>query len=86
MEELKAYLRSLEGEDAKLAFAKRCGTSLNYLKSVAYNAKKASESLAINIERESSGAVKVEMLRPDVDWAVIRNPRPAEPTDESKAA
>ena len=31
----------------------------------------------IAVERETAGAVTVEQLRPDVDWAVIRQPRAA---------
>ncbi len=31
----------------------------------------------IAIERETAGAVKVEELRPDVDWKVIRGPTEA---------
>lgn len=30
----------------------------------------------IAIERETAGAVTVEELRPDIDWAVIRGHRP----------
>lgn len=72
IEPLKAYLRSLKGDDAKRAFAARCDVSLAHLRMVAYGAKRANESLAINLERETAGAVPVEVTRPDVDWAVIR--------------
>lgn len=78
MEELKAYLRTIKGEAAKRDFAVRCGTSINHLRAIAYGAKPCGESLAINIERESAGLVRVEGLRPDVDWAVIRKQPPAE--------
>lgn len=55
-------------------FAQRCGCTLQHLRFVAYEAKTPSETLAINIERESGGAVTVEELRPDLapQWAYIR--------------
>jgi len=54
-------------------FAARCKTSIRHLQNVAYGYKPAGESLCINIERESKGQVRCESLRPDVDWAVLRN-------------
>lgn len=71
--ELKDYLASLTSEDAKQSFADRCGTTPGQLRQVAYGARRAGESLAINIERESGKAVTCEELRPDVDWAYLRN-------------
>lgn len=65
------YLNSLS-PDQRAAFAKRCGTSLAHMRNVAYG-KRCGESLAINIERESGRAVRCENLRPDVDWAYLRN-------------
>lgn len=73
---LKTYLRTLSAED-RLSFAARCGASLTHLKFVAYGAKNLSCELAINIERESAGAVRVEELRPDADWHVIRGTKAA---------
>lgn len=52
-------------------FAARCETSRQHLTNIAFG-KKAGESLCINIERESSGEVRCEVLRPDVDWNVLR--------------
>ena len=70
-EHLKSYLRKLP-RDTRADFAQRCGCSLTHLKFVAYGAKRLSAELAIAIERESAGAVRVETLRPDITWAVIR--------------
>ena len=50
----------------------RCATSVGQLKQVAYGRRRAGESLAINIDRETRGVVSCEELRPDVDWAYIR--------------
>ena len=71
---LKKFISSLS-KDELADFAKRCDTSVAYLKKVAGgfgSANAPGESLAINIERESNGIVTVEELRPDVDWAFIR--------------
>jgi DNA-binding transcriptional regulator YdaS (Cro superfamily) len=65
------YLNGLE-TDEQQAFAKRCGTSVGYLRKAASAGQKLGESLCINIERETSGAVRVESIRPDVDWQFIR--------------
>lgn len=75
--ELKDFLRGLGTDEKRDAFARSCGTTLNYLKLIAYNrngkGKRASASLAVLVDRESSGQVPVEILRPDIDWAYIRN-------------
>lgn len=55
-------------------FAKRCGTTANHLRNIAYGQgkKPCGEALCINIERESGGKVRCETLRPDVDWGYLR--------------
>lgn len=70
---LKQYLKSLDEAQAE-DFAKRCGTSVAYLKKLAggWGGAQSGEGLAINIERESDGAVTCEELRPDVDWDFLR--------------
>lgn len=68
---LKHFLRPMNEEDRD-AFATACGTTLKYLKLVAYKAKKPNAELCIAIERESGGVVPVESLRPDIDWAFRR--------------
>lgn len=77
---LKDYLRQLGSDDARDAFAQACGTSLNYLKLIAYGAKRAGAATAINIDRASNGTVRCEDLRPDIDWAYLRS-RPLPPDD-----
>lgn len=75
--ELKDYLRTLGSDDARERFAHRCGTTLNYLRLIAYNrsgrGKRASAELAICIDRASLGMVPVEKVRPDVDWQYLRS-------------
>ncbi len=78
MEKLRLYLKSLPTAEKNL-FAQRCGTTYGYLRKAMSTGQPVAEKTCINIERESGGAVRVEDLRTDVDWAVIRNsPAPAE--------
>ncbi|MDB6061543.1 MAG: hypothetical protein JWM78_1646 [Verrucomicrobiaceae bacterium] len=72
----KNYLKGLSPEQ-KSDLAKRCSTTVGQLRQVACGARQAGESLAINIERESGGAVTCESLRPDVDWAYLRGTKKA---------
>jgi DNA-binding transcriptional regulator YdaS (Cro superfamily) len=72
---LKTYLKDLSLEERE-AFAKACETTVGQLNQVAGGFRRAGESLAINVERESRGKVTCEQLRPDVDWAYLRNTKP----------
>lgn len=69
--DFKTYWQKASAEQ-RADFAARCGTSVGYLNAIAGGFRKAGESLAIVIERESGGDVPVEVTRPDVDWSVIR--------------
>lgn len=73
------YWYSLKPGAEREDFASRCESTVGYLNLVASGHAKAGESLAIRIERESNSAVRVEVLRPDVDWHVIRNSSVATP-------
>lgn len=68
---LLEYLNSLSVDD-QVAFAVRCGTTIGYLRQVAYGKRRCGESFAINIDRESGRRVQMETLRPDVDWGHVR--------------
>jgi hypothetical protein len=70
---LKNYLKALGTKEAKESFANGCETTLKHLVNIAYGYKVAGESLCINIERETTGKVRCEDLRTDVDWSVLRN-------------
>jgi DNA-binding transcriptional regulator YdaS (Cro superfamily) len=65
------YLNALPVE-ARDPFAKRCGTSFDYLRQIGYGNRPCPEKVAINLERESNRILLCEELRPDVDWAFIR--------------
>lgn len=73
MKPFRDYWYSLKPGAEREDFASRCDSTVGYLNLVASGHAKAGEALAIRIERESNRAVLVESLRPDVDWAVIRN-------------
>jgi len=64
--ELKPYLLQMPMLE-RVAFAKRCGTTYGHLRNIAYTEKTCAETLALNIERESGGAVPLSALRPDLD-------------------
>lgn len=70
--ELRLFWLSMPMQERD-AFAKRCGSSFAHVRNVAYGQKSCAEKLAINIDRESGGKVRCESLRPDVDWAYMRN-------------
>lgn len=57
-------------------FARRCGTTLGHLLNVAYDCKPCSPGLAMAIEDESGGAVRVEEAAPGYRWHVIRGAEP----------
>lgn len=72
MNTFHAYFKALS-KDARQAVADQVGTTVAYLWQIAYAQRLCRESLAIEIEKASKGAVRVEDLRPDVDWAYIRS-------------
>lgn len=72
MHPLLSYLNDLPPAE-QAAFATRCGTSVGYLRKAVSAGQKLGESLVINLERESSARVRCEEVRPDVDWAYLRN-------------
>jgi DNA-binding transcriptional regulator YdaS (Cro superfamily) len=68
---LSEYLKTMDKEELE-AFACRCGTSVGQLKQVAYGNRRASAGLAVGLDRESGGVIRCEALRPDIDWAYLR--------------
>lgn len=72
MDVLREYLNGLPTLESRSDFARRCGTTLGYLRKAMSVKQQLSEGLVIAIDRESGGAVPVEKLRPDVDWAHLR--------------
>ncbi|WP_120967854.1 YdaS family helix-turn-helix protein [Comamonas sp. lk] len=75
MDKLLAYLNSLPKAE-RLDLVTRCKTSEGYLRKAISKGQRLGESLCISLDRESSGAIRCEDLRPDVDWAYLRTTRP----------
>lgn len=76
MQTLLNYLNGLSKAD-RASFVERCGTSEGYLRKAISKGQQLGEKLCIAIERESKRAVTCEELRPDVDWAYLRDSTPA---------
>ncbi|MEQ6474180.1 YdaS family helix-turn-helix protein [Comamonas sp. wu1-DMT] len=85
MEKLLAYLNSLQKAD-RLSLATRCQTSEGYLRKAISKGQRLGESLCINLDRESGGAIRCEDLRPDVDWAYLRTARELAQSSTTKEA
>lgn len=71
MDKLLAFINAMSQEERD-EFAKKCETSIGYLRKAISTGQKIGESLCINIERESNRAIRCEDLRTDVDWAYLR--------------
>lgn len=79
MQTLLTYLNSL-GKADRTSFVERCGTSEGYLRKAISKGQRLGERLCIAIDRESKRAVTCEELRPDVDWAYLRQSTTQEPS------
>ena len=64
--DLKTYLSPLNTEERD-AFSAKCLTTRGHLQNVMYGIRPCATDLAVNVERESGGAVRRWDLRPD-DW------------------
>jgi DNA-binding transcriptional regulator YdaS (Cro superfamily) len=73
---LLEYMKTLDKAQLE-SLAKRCQTSVGQLKQVAYCNRRAGAGLAVNLERETQGAVTCESLREDIDWAYLRGSQAA---------
>ena len=71
MEKLLAYLNALpKGE--REAWCTRCGTTEGYIRKAVSTGTKFDARVCVAFERESEREVRCEDLRPDVDWAYLR--------------
>lgn len=68
---LHEYMKPL-GKEEIWVLAERCKTTPGQLRQVAYGNRRPAASLAIDLDRETSGVVSCEELRPDIDWAHLR--------------
>jgi hypothetical protein len=69
--DLKTYLLSMPMAE-RITFSVRCRTTYGHLRNISYGQKPCSAELAMEVERESSGAVRCEELCPEADWATVR--------------
>lgn len=72
MNPFRTYFSALD-KTQRESLSKKVKTSVAYLWQIAYEQRRCSESMAIEIEKASNRAVSVEDLRPDVDWAYMRS-------------
>ena len=68
--ELKKYFDSGRGNASRLA--RSIGVSLSYFSQMASGYRPISPERAISIEKATTGAVRCEDMRPDIDWAYLR--------------
>lgn len=69
-EALRAYLNELKPTDQR-KFAKRCKTSVGYLRKAISTKPEIDVQLAAALDRESGGRVDCRRLRPGVDWEYL---------------
>lgn len=72
MDKLRTYLNSMTPA-AQEDFARRCGTSIGYLRKAISVGSQFDVQLCINIDVESGRHVSCEDLRPEVTWSRLRN-------------
>lgn len=69
---LLEFLKSKTAEEKEL-LATQLETKVTMLMHIAYGNRKPNIQVAIGLSSASQGCVKLEELRPDVDWADLRN-------------
>lgn len=73
MNPFRTYLKSLTIPERE-ALAEKVDTSAAYLWQIAYEQRRCSAAMAIEIEKASNQAVRVEdLLSKGIDWAYIRD-------------
>lgn len=87
MEDLRAYLNGLPVADQD-GFAKRCGTTVGYLRKLLATGDLVREKTCVAIERESGGAVTRMALRPDWReiWPELAEQLPKQPQTPANQA
>ena len=85
MDKLRTYLNGLSVPQ-QLAFARKCKTSVGYLRKALTLRTKLGINLCVAIDRYSDGAVRCEDLRRDIDWKYLRGTAPSGRSRSAKAA
>lgn len=68
---LVEYIRPMSAAE-RSAFAQRCKSTPAQIQQLAYG-RRASAELAIRIDIASEGQVSCEEMRPDINWAYLRD-------------
>lgn len=76
---MNPILKAAQTLGSQAELARRLGVTSAFISQLLSGGRPIPIQHAISIERETEGAVRVEDLRPDVDWAVIRNHKRAAP-------
>jgi len=71
MNSLRLYLNSMSRADQE-AYAKKCRTSLGYLRKALSTRQKLGVELVSRLHKHSGGAARATDIRPDVDWREFR--------------
>jgi hypothetical protein len=74
MDELKTYLSGLGSTEARDDFCRRCGTTWGHVRNCIYEFRPISDELAVAMERESDGVLRVEGLTNHGCWVRHRDP------------
>ena len=78
--DLKTYIEQADGRGMNLLLARSVGVSPVIISQWKTGARQVPAERCPDIEKATQGAVRCEDLRPDVDWAYLRQ------TDCQKAA
>jgi DNA-binding transcriptional regulator YdaS (Cro superfamily) len=62
------YIKDHVPQSDREAFAQRIGTTYPHLKQIAYGHRPCSPAYAVNIDRETAGAVTMQEMCPEIDW------------------
>jgi DNA-binding transcriptional regulator YdaS (Cro superfamily) len=68
----KDYFLALTPKE-RIAFATATHSKVRTLYNVAYSNRQLNAKTAVAIEKATDGVIRVESLRPDIDWYVIRS-------------
>jgi len=84
MKSLHQYLNGLSPAQQQ-EYATRCGTTVGYLRKAISKGQRLGEGLCINLEKWSGSAVRLEDVRPDVDWAYVQTRGTASEANDAQA-
>jgi DNA-binding transcriptional regulator YdaS (Cro superfamily) len=72
MKELLDYLNSLPTKDQS-DLCLKCGTTIGYIRKACSIGQRIGARICVKLEKETQGAIRCEVLRPDVDWQFLRD-------------